>query len=191
MSQPSTSPKTAYPAAVVTQITGMVWRVVVTDPLIGLTHSPPGTVRTLVGRVEWHTPSQRFRVVLDEIRQHDPDGQIMSLPVYLSPGAAQSIRQTLILAWVDYYTDPALHSAGESPVSGSLGGATPLPAPAPYAAPSPGGENASGGPQGPGKGNRKRGPIKSPLSGLVDPKAADQERAFAEIEKLMERLGEE
>lgn len=191
MSQPSTPGRAVYPAAVVAQITGMVWRVIVTDPLIALSHAPPGTVRTLVGRVEWHTPTQKFRACLDEIRQQDPDGQIMSVPVYLSPAMAQTVRQTLILAWVDYFTDPALHAAVESPVSGSLGGQIPLPGPSPYGELPPGGENAPEGHQGPGKRIRKRGPIQSPLSGLVDPKAAEQEQAFAEIEKLMESFRED
>lgn len=199
--------RTTYPPSEVSQMVGMVWRVMVADPLVSLTHSPAGTVRTIIGRVEWHGQSQMFRAVLDEIRQQEPDGQTMSIPVYLSPGAAQSIRQMILLAWMDHYTDPALHSGSDSPIRGSLGGQIPLPALSPYPEHPPGQENAlegatgagegagegnTGGQPGHGRAGRKRkGPITSPLSGLVDPAAADVEAAFGEIETLIQILRSE
>lgn len=182
---------------------GMVWRVMVTDPLVSLTHSPAGTVRTIIGRVEWHGQSQMFRAILDEIRQQEPDGQTMSIPVYLSPGAAQSIRQMILLAWMDHYTDPALHSGSDSPIRGSLGGQIPLPALSPYPDHASGPENALEGAVGAGEGDagrglnpvragrKRKGPIASPLSGLVDPAAADVEEAFGEIEQLIQNLRSE
>lgn len=175
-------------AATVTHISDLRWRVTVTDPLLYLSHTAAGTVRTLVGRVEWHTPTQKFRAVLDEVRQTEPDGTGLSMPLYLTPGAAQAVRQLLIVAWIDHWTDPALYSAHESPVSEALGGQIPLPTTGQGSGQGGGEKTAQKAASGSGPAPRRRGPIRSPLSSLVDPEAAQQEAAFGEIELMIEQM---
>jgi hypothetical protein len=163
--------------AEVIQISPCVWRVVVPDTAVYLTPPPDRTSRYLVGRVEWVSGVQKFRVTLDEVRVQEEDGRTLSVLVYLLPGTAGIVRDVLMMAWIREFTEQELRSnvmgvlAGRNPLPGTPA-APPGEVPAPPAA-------------------RRKGSIRSPLSALVDRKAAEKAEALDELEGLISQLAAE